>query len=203
VRIVGTRTTTSGGSIIDLLDGASISQPVGRVDLASAYWDAHAFEYVGRLAERIAGPVRLVLWTAGGSRPSWEAARILGPDTGIELRFIDSPPESGIFHAKVAGAVGTDGTWIGGFVGSGNLTDAALRRNVELGVWIDDDPAALAELAEWFDELYEAATPASQIDWELALSVVPETSEAASRNRIFREAALAAPAPAGLIEPAS
>jgi phosphatidylserine/phosphatidylglycerophosphate/cardiolipin synthase-like enzyme len=202
IRIVGTRTVTSGGSILDLLDGSSLRGRIVRVDLASAYWDARAFEYAARLAARIARPVRLVVWTAGGSRASWDAARALDHTSGVELRFIDSPADGGIFHAKVAGAVDSAGSWVGGFIGSGNLTDSALRRNVELGAWIDEDPAALAELQQWFEQLFEAATPAHDIDWARALEVVPEQSEAARRNRIFRDAALAAPAPAGPIEPA-
>jgi phosphatidylserine/phosphatidylglycerophosphate/cardiolipin synthase-like enzyme len=200
MRIVGTRTAI-GGSIISLIDGVVAGGDIVRLDIASAYWDARAFDYALELAERLGGPVRLVVWTAGGSRASWQAARALDRTSEVELRFIDSPADGGIFHAKVAGAARADGSWAGAFVGSGNLTDAALRRNVELGAWIDgSDVGALGELRAWFDELFDAATPATDIDWDRALSVVPEQSEAARRNKIFREAALAAPAPATPVE---
>lgn len=200
MRIVGTRSAIATPSI-SLIDELAGSRSVAGVDIASAYWDAGAFGYALALAEAVAGPVRVVLWTAGGSRPAWEAAREVDPQGRVELRFIDSPEGGGIFHAKVAGAAGSDGTWLSALVGSGNLTDAALRRNVELGLVIHEPAEVLADLQSWFSLQFDAATPAGAIDWERALQVVPETSEAAVRRAIFAEAALAIPAPAGPIEP--
>ena len=200
MRIVGTRSSI-GTPVLSLLDELASAGDVVGLDIASAYWDAGAFDYARELAAIVAGPVRLVLWTAGGSRPSWKAAQALDLDGPVELRFVDSPEGGGIFHAKVGGTRLADGTWGCALVGSGNLTDSALRRNVELGVVIDDEPAVISDLQSWFEEQFVAATPATLIDWEHALRVVPESSEASARRAIFAAAALATPSPAGPIEP--
>ncbi|MCW2925425.1 MAG: PLD-like domain [Thermoleophilia bacterium] len=201
MRIVGTRSGTRS-STLDLFDELSEQGDVARVDVASAYWDEHAVRHARELARAGSGPLRLVLWTAGGSRPAWAAVRAVAAERWLDLRFVDSPEGGGIFHAKVAGAAGADGRWRCALVGSGNLTDAALRRNVELGVVIDDDPEAIAELQGWFERVFDAATPAREVDFDHALSIVPEQSEAASRSKLFRQAGLASPAAAGPALPA-
>ncbi|MCW2926457.1 MAG: PLD-like domain [Thermoleophilia bacterium] len=195
IELVGTRTA----GMTELESLAERLQPRDRNNLAiaSAYWDHHACSTAIDLAARAGGRARLVLWTAGGTRRAWSAAREASDDPGLELRFIDSPPEAGIFHAKLAGLVAADGMWTAALVGSANLTTAGRTTNVELGVLMDaEETDALLGLQRWYDELWDAALPAADLDWATALEIAPERSEAAARKRIFAEARLAPPAPA-------
>lgn len=199
MHFVGTRVGTSLATL-DLWQKIAAREGVASVAIASAYWDSTATAYARRLAEHVGGPVRLLLWTAGGTRAAWAAAQADAADPLLDLRFIDSPEGGGIFHAKVAGAEGADGAWLCCLVGSGNLTDAGLRKNVELGVIVNAEDSDLTGVRQWFETQFAAATPASTIDFELALSVAPAKSEAAERRAIFARAALASPAPAGVIQ---
>jgi len=194
IELVGTRTSgiTATGSLVERLG----VRPGSAACIASAYWDKDACTTALEVGRQLGGDVRLLLWTAGASRSAWQAARVDSAAEGLQVRFIDSPEGGGIFHAKVAGVAGEDGAWHCALVGSMNLTAAALARNVELGVLIRGDEVALAQVRDWFDLQWAAATPAEAIDWGAAIAIAPERSEAAERKRIFAEAALAAPAPA-------
>ncbi|MCW2920552.1 MAG: PLD-like domain [Thermoleophilia bacterium] len=201
ITIVGTRAH-------DLVDIASIVERItphagDSLAVASAYWDATACNAVLEIAARIGGPARLLLWTAGSTKKGWRAAREAVAGTagqtlapGLDLRFIDAPAGGGIFHAKLAGVVGADGEWRSALVGSANLTSAGRSRNVELGIAIHDEPRALEELRTWFDRQFDAALPASEIDWDAAIATAADTSEAAERLAAFTELGLARPSPA-------
>ncbi len=205
ITIVGTRTH-------DLVDIDSIVERItpragDTLAVASAYWDATACTTVLEMAARIsapdadAEPARLLLWTAGSTKKGWQAAREAvtvadGARGGLDLRFIDAPAGGGIFHAKLAGVVGGDGTWRSALVGSANLTNAGRSRNVELGVAIHGEPSALEELRTWFDRQFDAAMPAAEIDWDAAIATAAEKSEAAERLATFTALGLARPAPA-------
>lgn len=194
MELVGTRTDIATATA-DLFERLGQQPGIASLAIASAYWDATAFDYASTLALQVGGTTRLLLWTAGGTKKSWLAARHQHLRPELDVRFIDSPEGGGIFHAKLGGALGADGTWRCALVGSGNLTDSGIRRNVELGVVVRD-AEALAELRTWFEQQFDASTPAAAIDWQAALAIVPEKSEAAARRSIFAKAALATPSPA-------
>ncbi|MCW2961229.1 MAG: hypothetical protein JWM90_1616 [Thermoleophilia bacterium] len=194
IELVGTRASgiSETASLAERLD---VDQGDG-ISIASAYWDVEACTTAIDLAMRIGSVTQLVLWTAGGTRKAWIAAREAAASPALDLRFIDSPEGGGIFHAKVAGVTHEHGDWLRALVGSANLTSAARERNVELGVLIHDDPVALAQLRDWYGELWTAAVPAARIDFDAAIAIAPDHSEAAARKATFAAAALAAPAPA-------
>lgn len=190
IRIVGTRATNIDEPTAEWYDplpenGASIA-------IASAYWDKVSCERALELARRVGGRARLLLWTAGASRAAWEAAQASADDPHLDLRYIDSPVDGGIVHVKLAAIEDATGAWIRTMVGSANLTAAAYERNVEIGVVLDG-AAAGVHLQGWFEEQFAAATPAARIDWERAIEVAPEKSEASERRRLFAAAQLASP----------
>ena len=195
ITLVGTRAH-------DLMDIETIVEQVTPragdcLAVASAYWDATACSTVLDLAARVGDHAHLLLWTAGSTKKGWRAAREAAADPALELRFIDAPAGGGIFHAKLAGIAGADGTWRSALVGSANLTEAGRTRNVELGVAIHgDEPVALAELRAWFDRQWAVALPAAEIDWDAAIATAADKSEAAERLKAFSALALARPAPA-------
>jgi phosphatidylserine/phosphatidylglycerophosphate/cardiolipin synthase-like enzyme len=194
IELVGTRAAgmTETATLADRLDPSSGDG----IAIASAYWDKHACDVAIDLARRVGGVTRLVLWTAGATRGAWIAAAEAAGSPGLDLRFIESPADGGIFHTKVAGVTATDGAWTCALVGSANLTAAGRTGNVELGVLIRDEAEALGQLRAWFDELWNAAAPAATFDFDTAISIAPERSEAAARKRLFAERALAPHAPA-------
>jgi phosphatidylserine/phosphatidylglycerophosphate/cardiolipin synthase-like enzyme len=191
IELIGTRDAgmTETAALADRLDPTTGDG----ISIASAYWDKHACDVAIDLARRVGGTCRLVLWTAGATRGAWLAAAEAAGSPDLDLRFIESPADGGIFHAKVTGA---DGAWTCALVGSANLTAAGRTGNVELGVLLRDEPEALGQLRAWFDELWATAAPAASFDFETAISIAPERSEAAARKRLFAEQALAPNAPA-------
>lgn len=161
--------------------------------IASAYWDRTSCQAAADLADRVGGSTRLLLWTAGASRAAWEAARREHDDPRLDVRFVDSPSTGGIFHVKLAAIEDADGSWLRTLVGSANLTAAAYERNLELGVAVEG-AGATEPLRTWFYDQFEHALPAEQIDWDTAVRIAPERSEANERRKVFAAAALASPA---------
>jgi phosphatidylserine/phosphatidylglycerophosphate/cardiolipin synthase-like enzyme len=190
IRIVGTRATSIDEPTAEWYEPLPAER--GSVAIASAYWDKGSCERAIELADRVGGTARLLLWTAGASRSAWVAAREQAGDPRLDLRFIDSPLDGGIVHVKLAAIEDEMGAWVRTMVGSANLTGAAYERNVEIGVVLDG-PAAGVHLQGWFEEQFAAATPASAIDWDTAIQIAPEKSEANERRKLFAAAALAAP----------
>jgi phosphatidylserine/phosphatidylglycerophosphate/cardiolipin synthase-like enzyme len=189
-RIVGTRTTRIDEPTAQWFE--PLPEDAASIAIASAYWDKHSCERTIALADRVGGTARLLLWTAGASRSAWVAAREQSGDVRLDLRFIDSPVDGGIVHVKVAAIEDESGAWVRTMVGSANLTAAAYERNVELGVVLDG-AAAGVHLQGWFEEQFAAATPASAIDWDRAIEIAPERSEANERRKLFAAAQLASP----------
>jgi phosphatidylserine/phosphatidylglycerophosphate/cardiolipin synthase-like enzyme len=193
-RAEGVRTTWS------LLDDLRADDATG-VAFANAYWDARSLERTIDAARAVGGVARVLLWTAGSTHAGWIAARELSRAPELDVRFVDSPEERGIFHVKLAGSCDDSGRWLCAALGSANLTDAALRSNVELGVVIRGDDDVLDELRRWFDDQFAHATRADELEWDAAIEIAPEKSEAAERRRLFAQAALATPARASAPAP--
>ncbi len=95
IELTGTRAEgiAATGDLADRIDPAAGAS----VAIASAYWDTKACVTALDLARRAGSPTQLVLWTAGATRKAWLAVRDASGDPGLELRFIDSPAEGGIF----------------------------------------------------------------------------------------------------------
>jgi len=194
IRAVGTRIP---GMAASSTWADNVPSGAASIALASAYWDATAFERAQELAAHVgAARTRMLLWTAGSTKAGWRAARVAAvEDPALELRFVDSPTDAGIFHVKLAGIADATGAWLTGYVGSANWTKAAQSTNLELGVALrGTELAALADLRAWFDAEFAHATPATGIAWDRAIDIAADKSEAAERKQVFAAAALAVPA---------
>jgi hypothetical protein len=107
------------------------------LDVSRAFGDtSHASEILGRFAYRF----RTAEWPGTRLPEVLYDPRGLAPDRDRRASL----------HAK---CVVVDG--VRAFVSSANFTEAALERNIEIGVLIDDAPVA-AELSRYFDALVDA-----------------------------------------------
>lgn len=169
--LIGTRLGDGVPAYARLVEQAFASG-AERVCIASAYWDAPTLTAVADLAAAHDCRAQLLLWTLGGRKSSWKHAAFVRTHPSLDVRFVESPDDAGIFHVKLGG-VGSSDAWSCAIVGSGNLTTRGLGGNVELGVIIRGATPVLDELRIWFDAQFAAATRAADIDWERAIERAP------------------------------
>lgn len=162
IDLIGTRIGKAGQSPAALIDQLDVSCGTG-VAIVSSYWDARAFETARDLALRAGGIASMVLWIGGATTGSaWEAVSNSLDDRMLDIAFIGSPKD-GIFHPKVVGVTGPEGSWQTAVIGSANFTRAGHETNVELGVLVRHEADVLEPLASWFEELWGEATSAYDV----------------------------------------
>lgn len=199
IEIIGTRIANAAAytRLFEECGGA----PGRSMNIASAYWDVKAVKYVRDVAIETGSTARLLLWTEGASKSTWRNAEFVRDDPHLDVRMVDNPASDGIFHVKLGGVSEPTGDWSCAVVGSCNLTARGLSSNVELGVVVRNDHAALNQLRDWYHLQFDHATAAAGIDWNAAIECAPDAIPRGHGHGPSNEA-LASPAHAGPIVPA-
>lgn len=160
---MGTRIADADTNIAALIERIDVVCGSGMA-IVSAYWDARAFDTARDLALRVGGIASMILWVGGAvDGAAWRAVEDHLDDRMLDIAFVGSASNTGIFHPKAVGITTLDDQWTHALVGSANFTRAGHEHNVELGVLIENEPEALARLTAWFDSLRGEATNAHDL----------------------------------------